>query len=432
MPIEADQLPLRSPSRHARWAVAFWLAVAILGIAVRVWLAAYTWGTNDADSWCVFGYYINRWGMFYTMTWEKQLNHPPLPIYWAMFAYRCVTPSDLWQIEAARPPLFPTIFKLPAILADVGVCWLLYQIWKKRIGGPTAMATAAGYAWCLCAILVSGYHCNTDNIYAYFCLLAAYLLQEKSAAFKGGLALGAAINVKLTPVLLIPVLLLSCRSWRDAGKFLGGLGLCVLPFAPILLSPEHREHFISNAIQYKSNPDNWGITYVLMLLTGGPPLNIDNATLGDSPLVAFFFYQGRHLLLGAVAVWAIAGRWLFIRSKVDRYDLGAVTLALFLVLAPGFGIQYTVVVAPLLFASRPRWANAYGFIAGAFILCNYWAQWPGHDWPPNSQFRGRYPMPSPIWGLAAWGILVGYVVMVLVCTRAQPKQSQMDCTGSRE
>ncbi len=171
--------------------------------------------------------------------------------------------------------------------------------------------------------------------------------------------------------------------------------------------------YISNAIQYKSNPDNWGITYLLMLLTGGPPTDIANATLGDNPLVAFFFYQGRVLLLAAVGLWAIVGRWLLIKEKVNRYDLGAVTLALFLILAPGFGIQYTVVVAPLLFASRLRWANAYGFIAGAFVLLNYWAQWPGHEWPPNSQFRGRYPMPSPIWGLVAWGLLVAYVAWIM-------------------
>lgn len=417
---QSDQrLPLLNPRRSTGAPVMAWAAFALAGIAVRIWLAINTWGTNDADTWCVFGHYINRWGMFFTMTWETQLNHPPLPVYWATFVYRCVTPAHLWEIETARPALFPVFFKLPAILADVGVCWLLYRLWQKRLGGPTAMATAAGYAWSLCAILVSGYHCNTDNIYAFFALLSAYLMQEKSAYFKGGLALGAAINVKLTPVLLIPVLLLSCRSWRDAGKYVAGLAVCVLPFAAILLSDLHRDLFIRNAIQYKSNPDNWGITYLLMLLTGGPPLNIDNATLSDSPIVNFFFYKGRHLLLGAVAAWAIVGAFLLRRRRLNRYDLGAVTMALFLILAPGFGIQYTVVVLPLMFASRPKWANAYGFVAGAFILCNYWAQWPGHEWPPNSQFRGRYPMPSPMWGLAAWAILVGYLVAVVLRTKAK-------------
>lgn len=412
-------LPLDKPTKNPSAWVVFWLLLAVVGILARVWLAVFTWGTNDADTWVGFGHYVNRWGMFFVMSWEKQLNHPPLPIYWAVFVYRCVTPSGLWEIDSARPALFPTIFKLPSILADIGVCWLLYRIWSKRAGAPAAMAAAAGYAWCLVAILVGGYHCNTDNIYAFFALLAAYQMQDRSSAFKSGLALGAAINVKLTPVLLIPVLLLSCRSWRDAAKFIGGLAVCVTPFLPILLSEEHRGYFIANAIQYKSNPDNWGITYLLMLLTGGLPTDIGNATLGDNPLVAFFFHQGRHLLLISVGVWAVAGRWLLLRGKVNRYDLAAVTLALFLILAPGFGVQYAVVVAPLMFASRLRWANAYGFIAGAFVLCVYWAQWPGNVWPPNSQFRGRYPMPSPLWGLAAWGMLVAYVAWIVARPRAR-------------
>ncbi|QOV87650.1 glycosyltransferase 87 family protein [Humisphaera borealis] len=433
MPTESDPLLLTppgqaSPGRFSRSWTAFWLALAVLGIATRVWLAVYTWGTNDADTWCVFGYYINRWGLFYTMSWETQLNHPPLPVYWAMFVYRCVAPSSLWEIETARPPLFPTFFKLPSILADIGVCWLLFRIMSKRVGRPAAMATAAGYAWCLCAILVGGYHCNTDNIYAFFCLLSAYYMEEKSAYFKGGLALGAAINVKLTPVLLIPVFLLSCRRWRDGGKFIGGLAVCVLPFVPMLVVAG--EHFVNNAIQYKSNPDNWGITYLLMLATGGPPQNIDNATLGDNPLVAFFFLKGRHLLLLAVGAWAVLGRVPVGRHLANRYDLGAVTLALFLVLAPGFGVQYTVVAAPLLFASRPRWANAYGFVAGAFVLCNYWAQWPGHSWPPNSQFRGRYPMPSPIWGLAAWGILLAYIGTMAFRSRSRNQGGAQDRAGN--
>ena len=88
------------------------------------------------------------------------------------------------------------------------------------------------------------------------------------------------------------------------------------------------------------------------------------------------------------------GRW-------NLYEVAAVTLAIFLVFTPGFGVQYTVLVLPLLFAARPRLANVYGLLAGLFLLVVYWAQWPGR-WPPDSQFKGMFPWPSPLWGLAAW------------------------------
>jgi hypothetical protein len=157
---------------------------------------------------------------------------------------------------------------------------------------------AAGYAWSLCAILVGGYHCNTDTIYAFFCLLSVYYLEERRAWLAGGLALAAAVNVKLTPVLLVPVLLLSARRWPDALRFVGGLAVGVVPFVPVLVLAGDK--FYANAIRYGSNPDNWGVTYLLMLATGGPPADAGNATVGDS--------AGRRVLLRARPAPAAGGR----------------------------------------------------------------------------------------------------------------------------
>ncbi|MDB5295658.1 MAG: rane protein, partial [Phycisphaerales bacterium] len=179
------QQAIATPS--GRTAVFAWPFLALLGLAVRGWLAAATWGTNDADTWVVFGHYVNRWGLFYTMQWEGNLNHPPLPVYWAVFCYRCTSSSGVWDVESFRPAWFPTLFKLPAVLADAGTCWLLYRIWRGRAGERTAAAVAAGYAWSLCAILVSGYHCNTDTVYAFFCLLAVYYVEDRKAWLAGGL-----------------------------------------------------------------------------------------------------------------------------------------------------------------------------------------------------------------------------------------------------
>ena len=407
----ADSLLPADASTTHRHRAHFWLFLALLGISARVLLAIYTWGSNDADTWVQFGHYVNRWGLFFTMSWNTYLNHPPLPIYWAVLVYRSVTPSAYWTEEHFHPYWFSAVFKIPAILADVGTTWLLFRIWRDKIGPRRAAAVAAGYAWCLCAILVSGYHCNTDNVYAFLCLLAVYYLQERQLAFKAGLALAAAINIKLTPVLLIPMLLLSCRTRKHALLVIGGLAIGVLPFIPMLALVGDK--FYANAIAYKSNPDNWGILYLLMLFTGGPPNDIGDVTISSAPVARLFFDYGRHIVLLAIVAAAIAGRRLVIRGRVNRFDLGAVTLALFLILAPGFGVQYTTIVLPLLFASRPRWANAYGLFAGCFLLIIYWAQWTGKAWPPNSQFAGRFPSPSPWWGLVAWGMLIAYVIRTL-------------------
>ena len=66
---------------------------------------------------------------------------------------------------------------------------------------------------------------------------------------------GAAINVKLIPILLIPPLLLSYHDWRDARKFLLGLSLGVIPFIPVLFIQPAA--FYHNALTYGSMVSNW-------------------------------------------------------------------------------------------------------------------------------------------------------------------------------
>ena len=120
-------------------------------------------------------------------------------------------------------------------------------------------------------------------------------------------------------------------------------------------------------------------------------------------------------MLALIAGWAVLARWRGRDSRegegpFDAYTIAAVTLSIFLFFTPGFGVQYTVIVLPLLFAVWPGMANAYGLVAGLFLTVIYWAHWPGHHWPPNSQFAGMFPRPARIYGLVAWGLL-GYFTL---------------------
>ena len=67
----------------------------------------------------------------------------------------------------------------------------------------SAAGVAAAWAWSLCSILVSGYHCNTDSVYAMLCLVSADLLARDRPGW-AGVALGAALlpflNTLLPPV----------------------------------------------------------------------------------------------------------------------------------------------------------------------------------------------------------------------------------------
>jgi hypothetical protein len=64
--------------------------------------------------------------------------------------------------------------------------------------------------------------------------------------------------------------------------------------------------------------------------------------------------------------------------------------ALFLVLTPGFGVQYTVFAVPVLFAWNLPWATLYSWTVGIFIGSVYFSFWD-HAFPLEAIFTGRFP-----------------------------------------
>jgi hypothetical protein len=296
--------------------------------------------------------------------------------------------------------------RVPVILADVGSALLLRRIALARgADARAATALAAGYGLSLCGVLVSGYHCNTDPVYAMLCLLAVHLLQDGRRPLLGGLALGLAINVKLIPVLLILPLCAACRSRRELIAFLGGLAVMALPFVPpLLMEPA----FAKNVVGYRGQLDNWGIPFLLAQVSGEPLPDLGPPP--DGHPAAFYVRVGTWLLLAAIAGWALlvrrfAGRW-------DRYRVAAVTFALFLVLTPGFGVQYLVILAPLLYvAATPALGHAYGLLAGIFLLAVYWFYWDG-GLPLSSLLDKRFPTQIGLFGLMVWGLLVYFLAVV--------------------
>ena len=169
------------------------IVAGAMGLLFRVALAACSTGTNDTAAWERFGNEIAGDGLFATYINDPRFNHPPLAGYWAFVATQLARHTGL---------SFSFAFKLPVIVADCGSAFLLYVIWR-RAGPAHAAAAFAVYAFNLDAILVSGYHCNTDPIYAFACLLSVWLIEDRRSDFWGGAALAAAINVKLIPILLV-------------------------------------------------------------------------------------------------------------------------------------------------------------------------------------------------------------------------------------
>jgi hypothetical protein len=159
---------------------------------------------------------------------------------------------------------------------------------------------------------------------------------------------------------------------------------------------------------YKPLPVLWGLNF--------PLLEMVFHGVGESyarTVIDRFSHEGRWMVIGVTLLLALVAR----RRQWTRFELAASVQASFLVLAPGFGVQYTILVAPMLCALSPPLGLAFGTAAGAFIGAVYWIyRLPG--FPLASRFTGGIPEPAATLGLFAWLLLIVYLFRQL---RTKPR-----------
>src|SRR5262249_28908972 len=172
-------------------------------------------------SWERFGRQINDWGVLAEYRNVPRFNHPPIMGLWAQLAVRI---ADSTSIP------FRIVFKLLPVASDIVVIWLLWRLGARQGGDLHAWRVAAIFATSLVSIVITGHHGNTDSICAMLSLAAAILVVDGSKPFFAGLALAAAINVKLIPIVLIAALAPLLADKRAAMRFGAGLSIGLVPF----------------------------------------------------------------------------------------------------------------------------------------------------------------------------------------------------------
>lgn len=372
------------------------------GCGIRLLISALSIGTNDAITWKAIAESVAQVGFFETYK-SPAMNHPPIPVLWSCLA-----------LALGGATWFSVVFKLPMILADMLACWLVAAAGAADHDiGRTKLAIAA-IAFNPVAILISAYHGNTDSIYACLSLLSAYFIVSRKNFFLAGLALGAAINVKLIPVLLIPAAFSFCTQPRQARALLLSLILCALPFVPLFIRVP--EDIRRNMLSYVARPDRWGLLLALYDTAASP-------RFGETAIriMQGYFVVGRVLILLAAAGIAIFS---FRRARWNAYEACLIVYSIFLILAPGFSVQYTVMVVPLLAIVNPGRAWMYATFCGVFLGLAYVMTLVGGI-PLLSMFKvDGIPMPAPWFGLVAWLILIWTVVQLLLPQRPRSPVTQ--------
>jgi hypothetical protein len=355
--------------------------VCVLALVVRLMVSAVSHGSNDINTWQRFALDVSHFGVLRTYVIEGKFNHPPLMGLYAAFVDK-FTGSQL---------SFDFAFKLLPIFASTVTVFLVQRIGKLKLIWLLLFALNPA------DVLISAYHGNTDCV-CVACSVASVFFADREEPWLSGLALGAAMNVKLIPVVLIAPLFLSL-SFRQMWRFALALGLCALPFLPIFLGPW--AEFKRNAIDYNSSVAKWGVGLVVSTFDG----RLQSIQMPAHDLTV---RVGKSLISGlSVAIGLLQWRY----KMFTRAELCAIAYSCFLAFAPGFGVQYLVYPAAFLAASHARYGFRYIYLASGFAFLLYYGFWTG-TWPAFSFFHRNFDERSVLFGFLAWLCLLGYLLSV--------------------
>src|SRR5215475_7827806 len=207
-------------------------ALAAIGaFAAKIAITVNTYGSNDVLFWegnlakvradgglALYhdGIQMFRNGALFHV---ESFNQPPFTIHlvsmWGGVADETGFPLRFW-------------IRFTSALADLGILVLVWRILARWRGKPPRLMAILMVALSPVAIMVSGFHGNTDAIMVLFSLLSIEALESGWPVWLAGAALGMAINIKIVPIVFGPAVVLYLPSMRQRAEFAAGAGLTFL------------------------------------------------------------------------------------------------------------------------------------------------------------------------------------------------------------
>lgn len=359
------------------------LLFIFFALAFKLTLSFFVYGTNDTAAWLRFATTLDEVGSFDIYGLIAVYNHPPL-VSWIL--------GGVSWLSVETGLAFSFVFRLLPILADtlsVFVIWKLLALYG--IGNRVLIVF-------LCAFnpinfLISGFHSNTDPVFIFLVLLAIYLL-IRNQTFWGGIVFGLSVGIKIVPLILLPGLIMLLANAKSRVVFLISFSGTVLSIFGLYLWIDPQA-LIKNIFQYMGDPSPWGVGYLLR-----------QHILGsfEASLLSWYVTVFKPLLLAG----SLGIGWILTHSDRKNFLQGTFAVfALFLILTPGFGVQYLSWLSLFAIILFPALGTLYTMIGGAFLLSVY------HHWgasvPPyfaNAPLFGSWGEVSTYLGIATWSIIV--------------------------
>lgn len=243
-PLLAQRIaPAIRVARRARDSGSVWpvLAVLLAGLAIRGAALPFPGCVNDIQEFTGWAMLVMQYGLagLYTHldpVTGHAVNYPPI------YAFVLATTSRLYEALRLADPhqhILAMMIKLPATLADMGLCIVTYLIVRRWFSPQRAFVATAIAATTPSIWLISAYWGQVDSLAAFFVVLALYLaISERYVIAWLCLALG--VLVKPQPIVIAPLLLLwQLRNQGMSPRLAFGPAASVtvaylvsLPFAP--------------------------------------------------------------------------------------------------------------------------------------------------------------------------------------------------------
>src|SRR5438552_13328774 len=264
-PAEDIIAPLEKPastittavSRSSGKRTAFWVAIAaLLAAAVKGAIAWNTIGTNDVVTFYQFGRSLQDHGLEWTYLHDISFNHPPLTAYFLICIYNLAHLPFLQENTIS----FPFLLRLPGIVADLITVCAVFQL-GQRVESKVPTWALLLFALSPASLMITGFHGNTDPIMVMF-LTIATLAAIRDEPILCGLFFALSCQIKIVPLLFLPIFFFYWRERRLAFKFIvpTALTFLVLWAQPLFNFPIA---FAKNVLSYGSFWGLWGVTYWL-------------------------------------------------------------------------------------------------------------------------------------------------------------------------
>ncbi len=372
------------------------LVIAALATFAKLWCAATTIGTNDVMLYYKYGAIISDKGLAEMYKTTVLFNHTPLVGYFSSILYNLSLPDGRW---------FPLFLRLPGIIADLATVGFLMNL-RRRMGRPPGWALAV-LAASPVSFMVTGYHGNTDSLLALLLILSASAAMH-SKPISSGLWLGLACNIKVIPLLLVPILIFYWlqAGWKRTAQSLICMGLvCFLGWLPALISVP--DIFFSNVLSYKGYWGIWGTT-LWLYLTKIPEFSVVSFT-GLSTAQEIFMSVSRAAIILASCILGWKSRK---SSGLQVFETIGLLWVLFFALAPGVAPQYFAWILPFLVILSPGWFVLFTAASSLYLFVFYNTISGGMPWNYGIAHSG-YPVNWILWGLWPWFVSCAAMISLL-------------------